>query len=276
MEFRGCQEHFTLANTDAPIPTVGVRKSPESANRGKTPEQIERYFSASFGPEIPDDYVEKIILSLRSIRRFFEARPPNSNNILIKNSVFSFLLIYDGKRDSVKMSDIMQRPCVEAIGIPRLFVLQLILCCQAHHHNLVIYDPTDDMILHLNNSSPETREISREGGVLKRQLMLMSGDMDSVNLRFLDVGHLLSSAPAYELRLNVEGFPSAFQLNDLEKVNKRIKKNAKLAPKDDVGDLISSLSLIPSEFLLLENAGSRKTRDFHDTEPQLVSKRIKS
>lgn len=266
-----------LANTDAPIPTLGTHISPESRNRGKTPDQIERFFSATFGPEILDDYVHKIHLSMINIRQFLEDKPPsNSNSILIKNSVISFLLSYDSRQNCVKISSIMNRPCAEAIGISRLFVMQLILCCQKHLHHLVIYDPADSMISHLNRSSPHTREISREGGVLRKQLMLLSSDMESVNLRFLDVGHLLSSTPIYELKLNVGGFPTAAQLNSLERVNKRIN-DAKLAQSDEAEELISRLSIIPSEFLLRNSAESRKSRLFplSDDDLQPIVKRTR-
>jgi len=265
---------FTLANTDAPIPTLGIHILPESMNRAKTPEEIERYFSASFGSEILDDYVNKINLCMRTIRNFLENKQPNSNNILIKNSVFGFLLTYDSRQNCVKMSNMMNRPCAEAIGISRLFVMQLILCCRVHRHHLVIYEPTDSMILHLNSSSPHTREISREGGVLRKQIMLMSGDMESVNLRFLNVGHLLRSTPRYELNLNVVGFPAAVHLNNLQMVNERIN-GAKTTQNDNTEELISRLSIIPSDFLLLDSAASRKSRDSHISDLQPLVKRIR-
>jgi hypothetical protein len=238
-----------IARTAAHVPDHRIDIDPES-------EKHEGHFSRIFGPRIKPDYVQKLNDCLSSMDNFF--REAECGEIKDIASSVIYLKLRFNNIDAatgfpfMEILDVIVRPCVQGMGIFRVFMWRMMNICARRSLDMRVNIPTRHLREILYKISAEFKEIDHGDG----KLVLYRHNMSKITVDSIGIRHMLLQKPGM-LELNPDIFPRA----DL--LNKNDEKN--MVFEDYSRNLAATVSDVDMESLIYGmQAMSRKRGDRDD------------
>jgi len=200
-----------MARTAAHVPDHRIDIDPES-------EKHEGHFSRIFGPRIKPDYVHNLNDCLSSMDNFFsEAKCGEIKDIAC--SVIYLKLRFNsvdkaGNAPFMEILDVIVRPCVQGMGIFRVFMWRMMDICAGRLLDMRVNIPTAHLKEILYKISRDFSKI-RYG---EERLILLNHYMSKISVDSMGIRHMLLQKPGM-LELNPDIFPRADLLNKNDEKN---------------------------------------------------------
>jgi len=202
-----------IARTAAHVPDHRIDIDPES-------EKHEGHFSRIFGPHIKPDYVQKLNDCLSSMDNFFsEAECGEIKDIA--SSVIYLKLRFNNIDAAtgfpfMEILDVIVRPCVQGMGIFRVFMWRMMNICARRSLDMRINIPTRHLREILYKISADFKEIDHGEG----KLVLYRHHMSKISVDSIGIRHVLLLLENAGMQVfNPDIFPRADLLNKNDEKN---------------------------------------------------------